>query len=489
MADVTTTDNVGSKITQALKAGSGVDIHDLATTLADAETLPMIDATTKKKEASTVSLSGFGVLKASVNALKTSYEGLKDRDTLLSKSVEVDREDRARAKMISQSSAIPGTYGIKVVSMARPQLNEVKDNGSSFTALDQSLAGSDFTITIKVPRTAASGTDVVVSTHTPQGIIDAVNSITSTTGVSARALNPASSGTTFSIFLEGKTGAANTFDFASTLSGGSALTGGSWGDKERNAQDLRLTLNEREDIYRETNSPSDVIPGVLTTFVRNGSGTTINFVVNEDTSALETSVNSLVDSYNQVITLTDYLTGDKDEDDEVAGSLSSEKNAVNLILSQIRGLVGKTSTTASGGFSTLRDIGVSSQMDGKLKLNATRYAAVVTTNFSDIRTMLTADTNDQIASSSAHKGLALDSMNILDTIVSDTGSIKTKETNAAADVTRYEEDLAELQEKLESIKARYLKQFAAMETLVQRSKNTGEYLTGQFKAMENMYSS
>ena len=488
MTDVNT-NNVGTKITQALKAGSGVDIYDLATTLAEAESLPKINTVTAKKEESKTSLSGYGVLKASVASLKTSFDALKDRDTLLSKGVEVDREDRARAKLISQTAAIPGTYGIKVVSMARPQLNEVKDNGSSFTSLDQSLAGSNFTITIKVPRNAASGTDVVVSTHTPQGIIDAVNSITSTTGVSARALNPASTGTTFSIFLEGKTGAANSFDFASTLSGASELTGGAWGSKERSATDLRLTLNEREDIYRETNSPSDVIPGVLTTFVRNGSGTTINFVVNEDTSALETSVNSLVDSYNQVITLTDYLTGDKDEDDEVAGSLSSEKNAVNLILSQIRGLVGKTSTTASGGFSTLRDIGVSSQMDGKLKLNATRYAAVVTTNFSDIRTMLTADTNDQIASSSAHKGLALDSMNILDTIVSDTGSIKTKETNAAADVTRYEEDLAELQERLESIKARYLKQFAAMETLVQRSKNTGEYLTGQFKAMENMYSS
>jgi len=41
---------------------------------------------------------------------------------------------------------------------------------------------------------------------------------------------------------------------------------------------------------------------------------------------------------------------------------------------------------------------------------------------------------------------------------------------------------------LDSAKQRYLMQFAAMETLVQRSKNTGDYLTGQFKAMESMYS-
>ena len=34
---------------------------------------------------------------------------------------------------------------------------------------------------------------------------------------------------------------------------------------------------------------------------------------------------------------------------------------------------------------------------------------------------------------------------------------------------------------------RYIKQFAAMESIVQRSKSTGDYLEGQFTAMENMY--
>ena len=78
MATVTTTDNIGGKITQALKAGSVVDIHDLAATLADAETTPRISAVTGKKEESTVSLSGFGVLKSSITSLNNSFEGLKD---------------------------------------------------------------------------------------------------------------------------------------------------------------------------------------------------------------------------------------------------------------------------------------------------------------------------------------------------------------------------------------------------------------------------
>ena len=41
-----------------------------------------------------------------------------------------------------------------------------------------------------------------------------------------------------------------------------------------------------------------------------------------------------------------------------------------------------------------------------------------------------------------------------------------------------------LEQRYEAAKKRYLSQFAAMETLVAKSKSTGEYLTGQFKAMQ-----
>jgi hypothetical protein len=63
MAEISTTDNIGSKITMALKAGSGVDINELATSLSEAESMPTINAVTAKKASATVSISGYGVLK------------------------------------------------------------------------------------------------------------------------------------------------------------------------------------------------------------------------------------------------------------------------------------------------------------------------------------------------------------------------------------------------------------------------------------------
>jgi len=182
-----------------------------------------------------------------------------------------------------------------------------------------------------------------------------------------------------------------------------------------------------------------------------------------------------------------YLTGEKNEEDELAGSLANEKNSVNSILSSMRGLLDLNSTTPSSGFSTFRDLGISAELGGKLSLRETTYANAIENNLDDVRTMLTANTNDQLATDSNPKGLALDAQNIIDGYLADSGTIRVKTDSAKESMSKYEKDLVDLQERLEKIKSRYLAQFAAMETIVQRSKNTGEYLSGQIKSMQSMY--
>ena len=476
--------SIGSKITQALKAGSGVNINELATSLAEAESMAQISSTTKKKEETSVSISGYAVLKLAVTTLKSSFEPLQDKDSLLTKSLSTSNTNRVTAVISSQANASAGTTKLIVNSLARPQQNTISDNGDAFTSLTSSLASSNFTINLKVPHgTSGSGTTVTVSNRTPQGVIDAINSKTSVTGVEARAANILASGTTFNIILKGKTGALNSFAFSSSLSGSSALKGGDRGSATDNAGDLQVLVNDQL-FKRDNNSPIDLIEGVQPSFKSAGSQTT-NIVVAESSASLETSLKLMADSYNNIITLTDYLTGDSDEEDELAGSLSKDRGAVNRVLNSARSLLNLTSATSSNGFSNLRDIGITSKLGGEISLNAKTYAAAVKTNFSDVRTMLTGDTNDQDASSPSAKGLALDMSIILDSIVSSTGTIKAREDSVAKEVASYEEQLIELQERFESVKNRYLKQFAAMETLVQRSKNTGDYLKSQFEAMQN----
>ena len=131
-----------------------------------------------------------------------------------------------------------------------------------------------------------------------------------------------------------------------------------------------------------------------------------------------------------MLTLTDYLTGDKDEEDELAGSLVKDKRTVNSLISRSRELIGLASESASNGFSTFRDIGISNDLSGKISINESVYSTALKTNFSDIRTMLTGDTNDQPATSLANRGLALQSSAIFNTMIDTTGSITTGKVNA-----------------------------------------------------------
>ena len=480
MAEIST-DGIGSKITMALKTGSGVDINELATSLSEAEALPQISSVTAKKASATVAISGYGVLTNGVSALQAKLEALEDKDTLLTHSVASSDEDMIDAEITSQSSAKAGMTRIQVLFVARPEVTEVTSyTGSEFASATATISGLD-----KVNLAVNGGTAVQINvgTPTPKGIVDAINSA-NVGGITARTLIKGSTGTKVSILLESKTGQANAFTIRTNASSELTRT------EKQPAQDLKLKVNNLAEIYRDNNSPTDVVEGLqLKIRQTTATGESHNIVVTASTSSLETSLESVIASYNDFLTVADYLTGDPDEDDKVAGSLSREKSTVNLVKNSIRGTLNTPSEAASNAnFSTLRDLGISSKLGGVLSLDSTKFAAALKTNFTDIRTMLTGDTNNQFASDVGDHGLALDMRTALEALASDTGSIKAKETTTAAAVAQYEEQLLDLTERLEGIKARYMKQFAAMETLVQRSKNTGSYLEGQFKAMESMYS-
>ena len=478
MAEIST-DGIGSKITMALKTGSGVDINELATSLSDAESLPQINSVTAKKASATVAISGYGVLTNGVSALKVKLEALEDKSTFLTSSVSTSNTNAIGAEITSQSLATPGTSEIIIHTLARREVTELKANGgAAFSSATATITGLN-----KVILTVNGGvaTDVLVSNPTPQGIVDAINAANHE-GITARTINKLSSGAAVSVLVESKTGVNNNFTISTNLSSELSQV------ETQAARDLKLTVNGMPDIYRDNNSPSDVVEGVQLN-IKTSGGNTRRVVVTSNTSALKTSIDGLITTYNDLITLTDYLIGDADPDDELAGSLSTDKRTVNLLLTSARAFLSLPSSSATAEFSTFRDLGITVGIDGKLSLKEAVFSAAVKNSFFDIRTMLTADTDDQLATSiSARKGLALDANIALESLINSTGAITTRKASAQKSVTRYTDQLVDLQERLESSKQRYLKQFAAMETLVQRSKNTGDYLTGQFKAMESMYS-
>ena len=144
----------------------------LATTLAETETMPRINSVTEKKAESTVAISGYGVLKASVSSLKTSFEALKNADTFLNRTVFSQQTNRVEAVMVSQAAATAGTHRIKVNALARAEqsvLRRYTGSGSGvedFSSLTQQLnGGSTINFTIVVNGTTTNLNNV---TDTPK---------------------------------------------------------------------------------------------------------------------------------------------------------------------------------------------------------------------------------------------------------------------------------------------------------------------------------
>ena len=69
-------------------------------------------------------------------------------------------------------------------------------------------------------------------------------------------------------------------------------------------------------------------------------------------------------------------------------------------------------------------------------------------------------------------------------VVSSTGELEKSKSKATSSISEYNDDRIKLQERVESIRERYMIQFSAMESAVTGFKKTGEFLTGFIDALK-----
>lgn len=481
MAETTTTPAAGTSgtaLVQAMKMGSGVDIQALATALAQAETQPKIDSYTSKKEASTVSVSGYGQLKGAISLVKLAFDNLKDVSDITNKTVTNSKPATLTASVSNSTNLQTGSYDIVVDQLAQGTIRA--SNG--FTSKTQVLnSSSAFSIDFTIGTTSPAVSSVSVTTDTPAGIVSAVNA--ADIGITARLVNRSATGNDWVVLFEGTTGIENAFTATSTPDIGL----GNPVNNLQTAQNASITVNGLEDIERASNTLSDVIPGLKFNITAVDSDP-VRLSIAEDTSILRAAIDDLVVTYNAFRQTATELTNKNAETGE-AGALAKDKTFVSMLQNQIKGLLDLESSTASGGISTLRDLGLGVQLSGDLTIDEDTYASVISSNLSDVVTMLTADTDNQSDFDGGSKGLALDSSLVLKGMLDTSGPISSRQATAESKVEDYEAQLADLEKRLAATQQRYIAQFAAMESLVQRSKSTGDYLKGQFTAMENMYKS
>jgi flagellar hook-associated protein 2 len=361
-----------------------------------------------------------------------------------------------------------------------------KTTGAISTA--PTMTGSGGSHTVSSTRTGVTAinsptvTSINVSTATPAGVVSAINA--ANTGVTAALVDTGTQGSNYRIMLTGAIGGQGVF----SLSSNPDLGFGDSGNTLRSAEDAVLSVNGLA-LTRDSNEISDVISGA--TFVLSeASATAVRLNVTNDQSTLKTNLQGVVTAYNKFNRLLADLTSSvANEDLSYSGDLAREQSAVRYIKQQVFDKLMAESSTKSGSISALRDVGISVDKTGNLTLTAATFDAAIANSYDDVATMLSAGTSNQSLYDTKAKGLAQDVATVIDGLNSSTGIIATRKDNAEDYSDDYAADLLVLEARMEKVYQRYLTQFAAMDSMLEKMDGTKNYLTGQLESLANMYNS
>ena len=468
-----TTTDVGSSVLLSMGNGSGIDILKLARDLTDAEQLPQQNRIETAQGKTEAAISSYAILKYNVELLKEQFNGLNDAQELAT-PVATSNNTSAVTASGTLGSALSGSHEIAVTQLAAAQRNK----SSEFSASSQSLnSGSGFDISV-----ASNGKTHTISIgaglDTPSGIAAAINA--SGTGFTATLVDTDTDGDNYRLVIQGPSGEDNGFTVSSTPNLGFHTSG----NQLTTAANARFTVDGIA-IERASNTVSDAITGITLNLNAVASGISLQVV--SDTSTLKTKLQDLVSVYNDMqIALTELGNPDSDEE-EVGGALSNDLSLLRTVRDTMYDAISAVSSTPSGGVTSLADLGIELTRTGTLSFNESSFDTVALNKFSDIVTMLSAGTTDQSAFSSDNQGLAFDAKVKLDTLMDAyDGIFVIRESSAADKLTDYEDRLSKIEMRMEMVYQSYVRQFSAMETLINTLNGTREYVKGQLESIANI---
>ena len=416
------------------------------------------------------------------NAFTITVAG--DPEAVLTSTVDADEDTFASAGhgyttgdvlyYEDNGSAISGlttktSYFVIRVDADTFKLAATADDATDGTAIDLGSTGNDAQ-TLKVIQE--------VSLDAGSDLTDVVNEINQniTLGTATLIDRGESAGSQrYVVSIEGDLGVDNAFTVDTTASSGVYAKF----SNNQTASDAEVTVNGVS-IFRASNEITDAITGVRLSLFGTSAGTgTIS--IGRDTTTVEANIRNLVEVYNDVDTILGGMT-DPDDTSEFGGVFSGD-GGFRLLKSTIKSMFIEESSTATDNLSYLSDIGISISQSGQLEIDDDRLSAVFATNYEELVTLFSADTNNQSKYGEADRGIAGDALVQLDQMLSRDGMILTRTAGIEKNVDEYGEQLEDLDRRMKQVYDRYLAQFTAMETAIDQLNSTKEFLT---TALENL---
>lgn len=445
----------------SLGVGSGLDLTGLLNQLTTAENQKLTPIT-NQKTANSAKISAYGTLQSALSKLQDAVQTLSDKTTYQALTSSLSGTGITSAVT---SSAVPGSYQIKVTSLAQANSWATAGVADKTTA----LGTGDLTLTLGGKSTTIT---IDSTNNTLDGIRDAINAQNS--GLTASIVNTGDATNPYRLSLTSNTtgtasaistSLANGTGTVASLFAAGAMT------ETAQAKDASLTVNGIA-ITSQSNTVEGALQGVTLNLSLASVGQTQTLTVARDTDSMKKAITDFVDAYNSLESTTDTLTA-YNADSTKSGKLLGD-NTERIIENRLTRALG---TDISGStFQHLQDLGISLQSDGSLKVDNTKLDAAVNGDVSAL-------SNFFVGSSGS--GFAPQMNSVLDGILGDKGTLTSATAGLQSANDRLDKQYTDMQNSIDATIAIYRQQFTQLDTLVAQMNSTSSYLTQQLSALSS----
>ena len=445
--------------------GSGMDINSIVSALVSAERAPKDAQLARLEKASTTKFTALGQLKGAASALQAALKEL-NKPELFDKRT-ASSSDSKLATASASTTALAGTYQLEVRSLAASSKVATKELAAGFTA------AADGTFEVRV----GSGAAVEVAITAGDNLVairDKLNVALKDKGVSANIVNDPANGTSRLVLTGKETGAGNdiyienpTAALADLAIDPSVAVAGAAAGHLTPAADAEFRIDGLT-LFSAKNSVSDAIPDVTLNLVKAEPGTELTITVAQDTAGVKGSIKKFVDAYNTLITTSNQLTGVTSAGEgkpPVVGGLVGDAS-VRTLLGGLRAELSSPSTTSGDALRVLADMGITTQKDGTLKIDDSKFDKVLKDNYDSVGGFFTGD-----------DGLMARLDKRVDGFVQAGGILEQRMNSLQATIKDIDKQKESQELRIAKVQERLLKQFNAMDALVSQLNSTSDRLT------------
>ena len=251
----------------------------------------------------------------------------------------------------------------------------------------------------------------------------------------------------------------------------------SYQNELQTAEDANIDINGITGITSSTNTFSEAVEGVtfnISTDAEIDSTATIS--VEKDTGKAADAVQAFVDQYNSVMSFLDGKT-DYDEETEKGAVLQGDSTAMRL-QTRLRSLV-SSKIKDTGDFKTLTSVGIEIDRDGVMSFDKSKFTEALDQSSEEVMSIFNGENG-----SDGFDGMAVRMDSYLDQLMqSNTGLIPRRLDFYDTRIDSLNDDIEDVERKVEMTRARYVEQFAAMESAISEMNQQMSWMQSQISSL------